>query len=30
MFAILLGNVAAPLCDKIATHVHLRKLRYEG
>jgi len=30
MFAILLGNIAAPLYDEIATKVYLRRLQHEG
>jgi Na(+)-translocating NADH:ubiquinone oxidoreductase B subunit len=30
MFAILLGNIAAPLYDEIATAVYLRRLQHEG
>jgi len=30
MFAILLGNLAAPLLDELATRWHLRSLRNEG
>jgi len=30
MFAILLGNIAAPLYDEIATAFYLRRLQYEG
>ncbi|HUS91604.1 MAG TPA: RnfABCDGE type electron transport complex subunit D [Phycisphaerae bacterium] len=30
MFAILLGNIAAPIFDEIATHMYVRRLRNEG
>lgn len=30
MFAILLGNIAAPILDEAATRVHLRRIRDEG
>jgi len=30
MFAILLGNLAAPVLDEIATKLYVRRLRYEG
>jgi Na(+)-translocating NADH:ubiquinone oxidoreductase B subunit len=30
MFAILLGNIAAPLYDEIATWLYLRRLQHEG
>jgi len=30
MFAILLGNIAAPILDELATRAHLRRIRDEG
>ena len=30
MFAILLGNIAAPLLDELALKFHIRGLRNEG
>jgi len=29
MFAILLGNIAAPILDEVAVAVRVRNLRYE-
>jgi len=30
MFAILLGNIAAPILDEVVIHFRVRRLRYEG
>ncbi len=30
MFAILLGNIAAPVLDELGTRLYLRRLKYEG